>query len=452
MAYLEEYDRISQGDPAKGVGYIAGLIRSDPQGLFRELRGSRPIFRTPGFTLVTKFKDVQEVLSRNGVFTVKLYAPKMDPVVAGPFMLARDDTPTNWREKSIMKAMLRPEDLPAVRAGAGRYADASLDACAQAGKIEVVGGLGRRVPADVCEHYFGFPGPDRPTLLRWSKATQSDFFKNLANDPAVHAASVEAGKEMRPYLTALLAEKRAKVGEAASPPENLLERVVDAVLPGMAAEKRAKAHEAAPHPEDIFSRLVRTELPQELGFDDSRVVANMAGLLIGAIETTSQAIAQSLRQILGRPEVLSAAIAAAKDSDDAAFDAIVWEALRFDPINPLVFRLCESEYVVASGTPRQATIPPGTVVFACTASAQFDEDDVPDPETFNANRAPHQVMHFGYGDHTCLGKYVGLMIIPEAVKRVLLRPNPRLIPGDEGKLDFQGGFFPEKFTIAFDAA
>jgi cytochrome P450 len=420
MAYLDDYDRIPADHPQERVALMGRLIRTDPHGLFSELRASRPIFRTPGFTLVTRFKDVQEVLSRNEVFTVKLYASRMDPVVNGPFMLARDNTAANWREKSIMKAMLRPEDLPLVRALAGRFAEESLDGCATDGKIEVVSRLGREVPVRICGDYFGFPGPDMSTMYRWSKATQSDMFKNLANDPNIHAASVQAGQEMRPYLIELLAQKRLVDGST--------------------------------HAEDVFSRLVRTEFPEELGFDDTRVVANMAGLLIGAVETISQAIAQVLDQLLHRPDVLGAAQAAAGSGDDASFDGFVWEALRFNPINPLVFRLCESDYAVATGMPRQATITAGTIVFACTASAMFDGDDVPDPETFQPRRASYQFMHFGYGDHTCLGKYVGMMVIPEVVKRVLLRPNVRLIPGGEGKLDFQGGFFPERFMIAYDSA
>ncbi|HEX2148933.1 MAG TPA: cytochrome P450, partial [Actinomycetota bacterium] len=74
-------------------------------------RQSVLILKTPGFTLLTRFADVTEVLSREKVFTVRPYQPHMDPVV-GPFMLARDATPLNWREKGIMQAVLMPEDLP----------------------------------------------------------------------------------------------------------------------------------------------------------------------------------------------------------------------------------------------------------------------------------------------------------------------------------------------------
>src|ERR1700754_712945 len=108
MGYLEQYDALA--DDRSRAKAVAGWIRTDMHPFFRELREYRPIFVTPEVTLVTRYPDVLEVLSHEKIFSVRLYAPRMDPVVAGPFMLARDATPVNWREKGIMQALLRPED------------------------------------------------------------------------------------------------------------------------------------------------------------------------------------------------------------------------------------------------------------------------------------------------------------------------------------------------------
>lgn len=415
-SYLEQYDA---ADDKTKVGLVGKWIRTDWRPFFKELRENRPILRAPTFTLLTRFADVTEVLSREKVFTVRPYQPHMDPVV-GPFMLARDATPINWREKGIMQAVLRPEDLPSVRETAGRLADEALDAAASEGKIEGVSKLGRYVPIRIVGDYFGFPGPDLASMYRWSKATQTNMFKNLQNDPAVHEAAVKAGQEMKEYLTGLLAEKRA-------------------------AAENAKADA----PQDTFSRLVRTKFPPELEFDDSRILSNVMGLLVGTGETSSQAIVQSLEQILMRPEVHAAAVEAAQGTDIAAFDEYVWEGLRLNPINPLIFRLSVEEYTVAAGTDRETSIPAGTLVFACTASAGFDEEVVPNPDDFRTARPDFIDLHFGYGHHTCLGKYVGSVVVPEVVRRVLLRPNVHLLPHPEGKIDFQGGPFPESFWFGF---
>jgi cytochrome P450 len=457
MSYLEQYDSISADRPDEKVGLVNRWIRTDWQPFFKELRENRPIFITPKFTMVMLFADVQEILSREKIFSVRLYAPKMDPTV-GPFMLARDGTEINWREKSIMQAMLQWEDLPAVRKLSGEIAKESLDRSAATGKIEVVSQLGRYVPIRTCGDYFGFPGPDLESMYRWSVATQTNMFKNLPNDPKIQEASVQAGQEMRAYLEELLKEKRAKLAQEAHPQSSslstgdLLKELFDRLLYGTSTPQ-TPAPSAKPEvkpTDDVFTRLVKTHFADDIFFDDSRIISNMAGLLVGSGETTSQAIVQSIQQILSRPEIFQEALKAAQANDDATFDRYVWEALRFNPINPLVFRFCEQDYTLAAGTSRETHIPAHTLVFACTASAMFDANEVPDPEVFRIDRPEYHYIHFGYGHHFCLGKYVGLVQIPAVVKEVLLRPGVRLIPGDEGKIDFQGTAFPNHFVIAYD--
>lgn len=417
--YLEQYDA---ADDKTRVGLALKWIRTDWRPFFKELREHRPILKTSNFTFVTRFPDVTEVLSREKVFTVRPYQPHMDPVV-GPFMLARDATPINWREKGIMQAVLRPEDLPEVREMAGRLADRALDDAAPDGRIEAISKLCRFVPISIVGEYFGFPGPDLESMYRWSKTTQTNMFKNLLNDPAIHDAAVQTGKEMKEYLTGLLEEKRKTAfggnGNA---------------------------------PQDTFSRLVRTQFPPEIGFDDERLLSNIMGLLVGTGETSSQAIAQSLEQILLRPEIHAQAVEAAEAGDTAAFDEYVWEGLRLNPINPLIFRLSVEDYTVAAGTDRQTVIPAGTLVFACTSSAGFDEEVLEEPESFRTDRPDFLGLHFGYGHHTCLGRYVGSVLVPEVVRRVLLRPNVHLLPPPEGKIDFHGGPFPESFWFGFGEA
>lgn len=422
MSYLEQYDSLTD-DQAK-VQLVNRLIQTDWRAFFKELRQQRPIFVTPAFTLVARFADVTEVLANHRIFSVGLYAPHMDPVVDGPLMLSRDETEVNWREKGIMQAMLRPEDLPRVRQLAGQFADESLHEPSPDGRIEVVSRLGRYVPIRICGDYFGFPGPDLKTMYRWSKATQSDMFKNLQNDPAIHEANVRTGREMLEYLRDLLDDKRAAIREAGSNP-----------------------------PQDIFSRLIRTQFPSELDFNDKRILANVIGLLIGIGETTSQAIVQALEQILVRPQIAQEAIDAAREPEPHNFDRYVWEALRFNPINPLLFRYCESDYELAAESARRTIIPAGTMVFALTSSAMFDDDVVADPDNFLLDRPGwpgFTGLHFGYGHHTCLGRYVGGAMIPEVIRRVLLLPSVRLLPPPEGSINFQGGPFPERFVIGFD--
>ncbi len=418
MSFLEEYDAIDPGQPQQQMGVFFKYVLTDPGTMFAELRQHRPILVMPAATLVTRFVDVQEVLTRNKVFSVRLYAPKMDPSV-GPFMLARDSTEINRRDKSIMMAMLRLEDLPAIRTIVSNFAVTAIQQAK--GSIEVVSQLARLVPVQLTGKYFGFPGPDVATMMRWSRATQFDMFHNTPqNDPTVHADNVQAGTEMRAYLTQLVAQRR-------------LELAADPTL------------------DDTLSRLLKTVLPEVIGFDEERVITNMMGLLVGGVETTSAAIVQALDELLKRPAQLAAAQAAAAGGKDDLFAQFVWEALRFHPINPFVVRFSEQDYMLADDTDRRALIKAGTVVLASAASGMMDDGDIDTPEEFRLNRPDYQFMHLGYGNHTCLGDQVSLVQIPAILQQLLLCKNLRRAAGPAGQVDFRGGPFPESFVVEFDS-
>jgi len=422
MSYLQQYDSIPAADARSRVGLVNGWIRTDTRAFFAELRERRPIFRTPAYTLVTRYRDVIDILIRDDLFTVRPYAPKMDPVV-GPFMLGRDRQPLNWRHKSVMSSMMPMEDLPDVRALIGRIADKILDEAVPTGRLDAVKNLGRTVPVRMCGEYFGFPGPDEASMYRWSKATQSDFFKNIQGDPKVHETAVTAGAEMRDYLKGLIESRRAELAA------------------GVGADRH-----------DVLTRLLQTSFAPGAGLDEDELLTNMSGLLVGSVETTSQAIVQVLEQILLQPAVHKSALAAAKAGDSKALAAVVWEALRFNPINPLLFRLTSGETVLARGTSYETHLPANNLVFACSSSAMWDDSEIDNPDAFVPGRPSHHYLHFGYKAHECLGVHVGEVMVPETVGRVLLRENVHLLDGDEGKIDFENGPFPEKFLIGFRQA
>ena len=318
-----------------------------------------------------------------------------------------------------MRTVLQLEDLPIVRKKAGEIAKAQLDESAKNGKIEIVRDLGKFVPIRLCGDYFGFPGPDLETMYRWSKATQDDMFRNLTNDPKVHEDSVKAGQEMREYLAELLKQKRASYDKSSSP-------------------------------KDIFTRLAATKFPSDIPFDETKIISHMIILLVGSIEGTGQVMTQGLEQILKRPDVFAKALAAAQANDDITFDKYVWEAVRFNPFSPFLVRFCEADNTLAAGTPRETRVPAKSVVLAGVGSAMFDGAVVNHPDEFSIERPAYNYMHFGYGSHTCLGEHIGAVVVPEVIKQILLRPGIRLIPGDEGEIDYQGTLIPSRFVIAYD--
>ncbi|MFC4118935.1 cytochrome P450 [Nonomuraea zeae] len=441
--YLEAYDEALARDPMSAFGLVRGWMRTDWRSLFAELREHRPIFVTPAFTVVTRFADVTEVLSHEEVFSVRSFGPRLDAALGAPFMLGRDATAMNWREKGLMQVMLDPRDAADVRDLTGSLADELLDAARRppaspssdrfsgpspdrpsgpssyGGQLEAVGALFRPVALGVCARYFGVPGPDPQTLSRWTRAVVADGFANFLGDPEIQAASVRAGAELVGYLRDRLTEHRAALRAGRELPD------------------------------DVFARLVRSCLPAGTGVTDDRIVINMAGLPLGFVESAPGAMAEAVEQLLLRPEVLAEAVAAAGDPD--RFDRYVWEALRFSPFFKLLPRLCERDHVLAGGTPRSTLIPAGTFVLAAPASAMFDADVVPEPEEFRLDRPRHHQLFYGSGHHACLGVHLAGVVIAETVRRLLLRPGVHLLPPPAGRIERSLGIFPDTFVLGLGA-
>lgn len=176
-------------------------------------------------------------------------------------------------------------------------------------------------------------------------------------------------------------------------------------------------------------------------FDPERVVSNVCGLLVGTIETMSQAIVQVVDQLLADPARLAQAREAAQAEDSMHFDAIVFEALRFNPITTIQFRFAEAEREIGTGPPYAHSVKAATLIAACTGSAMFDPDLMPSPEDFKTDRPASSYLHLGFGHHVCLGKHLGLVAIPEAVRQAVLKPDLRRKAGAGGHIDFAGGPF-----------
>ena len=410
-AYLAKLDDASQ---AERWPLVRGWLRSEPLALFSELRRSRPVLELPEVTLVSRSEDCRTVLLRHDAFSVALYEPKQSP-----YWMAQDDTPDHWRDKAVMRAVLRREDVPAMRAFAARETARVL--ARATGCIDLVGSVGRAIPIALARRWFGFADASDAELFAWSRWNQVDAFHNQPFDDAPDSARIVAWREganarMRDFLAEALS-KRASTPER---PESDL---------------------------DVVDRLLRLQRSRAVDFDLGRVVLNLGGLLIGTVETISQAAVQCVAHLLRDASLLAAARAAALAGGDA-FDGYVFEALRFSPVSPYLFRRCETAIELARGTCRPHRVTTGTTVLALTQSAMFDEDAQVHPERFDPSRSPVPALHFGLGLHECLGRSIAEAVLPEMVRQcVLLRDVHAL-----GTVDRRGGPVPESFRIGWTAA
>ena len=161
------------------------------------------------------------------------------------------------------------------------------------------------------------------------------------------------------------------------------------------------------------------------------------------------AVTRALDELLRRPQELAGAQAAAQAGNTALVTQYVYEALRFNPLGPGVFRNAAQDFEVAGGTMHATTIPAGRPVLVALQSASFDSDRVPSPQEFRLDRPLPEYLHYGFGLHTCFGRYINAVQIPLIVQAVLRKRNLRRAEGEAGKLQVDGPF-PSTMTVEFD--
>ncbi len=408
--FLAEFDLTPESDRWP---LVRQWMKDKPQPFYKELRAKRPVLVTPECTLVTRFDDVTEILKQPTVFTVDLYKPKM-----GNYLMTEDDTHMHNTEKEIMLSLLRREDLPRIRNFVAEASNNILDDAS--GNIELINQYGRMVPALMVQNIFGLDGIKPEKLIEWSYWNQYDAFRNqhfheAGDSEVVHNKTKQANRMLGVYVAYLLLGKWWHMF-------------------------RGKPKK------DTVTRMLQEYYPKKAKFNILRQGINAGGLLVGAVETTSEAVAHIFTQLTDRPEMLSKAIELAQQDDTEAFDKICWEALRFKPIAPYIFRKAAIDYTLGRGTEQATTIAQGSTVLNVIASAMFDPAAFETPEQFNPERAYGQSFHFGFASHECMGKIVGMVMIPEMVRQVLRRPGIKAV----SPMEYLGKPFPEQYRFCWD--
>jgi cytochrome P450 len=438
--FLAQYDAAAEADK---YPLVQKWMKTTPLPFFKQLREERPILVTPECTLLALFTDVRDTLQMPKIFTVELYKSKMGVTDTDPgYLMAHDDDALHYREKSLMQGMLNREDIPRVRQIIQDAAKGILDDAD--GSIEIVNNYCRMVPAIMVQEYFGLDGIDRKKLLKWSFWNQYNTFHNQPFDlnskeefDRIVATHAECSTELVDYITVLMVRKILTV--------KIKDRIFGRLLKITNVIRSLCGKEPKEFKDDIVKRMLRSAFAEQVDFPLTRIGVNAGGLLIGAVETTSQAVAQVIQFFIDQPELLEKAKAASARADTADIDALVWEALRFVPISPYMFRQASQDYTVAKGTDRETTIPKGTNVLTLTQSAMFDTYANEDPEAFKTDRNWYHNFNYGFASHDCLGKYVGMAMIPEMVRQVLLRTDIHAT----APMDYKDGPFPEAYVLAW---
>jgi cytochrome P450 len=408
---------------------IAGVLTS-PDGqrmVFGFLRAFLPnlvigkvlvkAYENTGTAIISRNDDVKEVLNRDEDFEV-VYGPRMRTITGGEnFFLGMQNIPRYTQDTSNMRIAIRRDDIPGIIIpAAAKQADEIVSS--SGGKLDLPQALTLQVPAQMVAEYFGTPGPTRQEMIDWTTVMFWYLFIDLQADPKTIARAEEAAKNCRDYLDKAIAERQANPTDA----------------------------------DDVLNRCLEMQAAEIPGMDDLGIRNNMIGMLIGAIPTISKSATQIMDQLFDRPDALAVARNAAMSDQDDVLAGCIFEAFRFNPINPVIYRRAARDAVVARGTLRARKIPKGSMVFAANFSAMFDPLKIDAPNSFRTDRPWEDYMLWGYAMHTCSGAYINRAIIPALLKPLLKQNNLRRAAGPAGRIDTSGTPFAVHMHVEFDPA
>jgi cytochrome P450 len=400
--------------------HVMCWLVSDPYVLrmiFAFLRCVRPVailFRK--LVVVTKYRDVCDILHRVTDFSISEFmAPNMP---WGPFLLSLDWVEQHKRERQrLQRAVCHNEDVEFIKKIVNKRCNTVIEAKQAEGEIDFVADLCAPIMIEIISEYFGIPVIDDAQEMTRVLNDVASFI--LVEPPAYSARAKRAYDSMARLTKAVHTqiEKTVQDGPNDSP-DDLLSRLVKALY-----EKRGD---------------------EEEWFDKDWIRQYITGIAVAGSATVARASTHAIDRLLAHPSGLEEARKLVqvpeghRADEDHQLSQIIYEALRFRPMIPLVARYCPRETIIAKGTDYARVAPAGAAVIVAAVGANFDPDMFANPSHFDTNRPLDDYILFSLDSRTCFGKYVADAVMVEIIRSVLRLPKLRRAFACRGRVHYDG--------------
>ena len=363
---------------------------TDPLPLYRRLRAKHPVYPLPQYRAwaLSRFEDVWNAFLERDLFTEAegqvfsrelLTAPASD-TVPQPSLVPLDlfnnlDPPVHGHVRRAMGTSLLPGAVARMEPMLRALVRQRLDLLADTGRLDINLDIASYVSAGAACHIVGFDQseiPDAIALVNRSVARAPD-------QPGMTEDGWAAIAEIAARIKHLVVTRRS--GNVPGDP-----RMIDG--------------------------LISAQIPGRGLLTDDEIAQQLISILIGGTESLPKVVAAGLRELWRQPAQRAAAAA-----DPAALAATTFEEMvrMFGPAQ-WFGRTLKQDAVIA-GTPMRA----GERVLLLTASANRDEREFADPDTFQWDRPMRRVAAFGMGPHFCIGIHIarleGRLIVEEVLRR-----------------------------------
>ncbi len=294
-------------------------------------------------------------------------------------LLTQNRGEVRQRLRGALTGLIGPMQVEDLRAGISGVVSTLIDDL-PGGEVDLKQAFADLVPAAVYCNWVDAPLSD----ARWVSEMSETVLAIFRRDPALTPGIVAAYDEMFAYVAERIAARRDAMGD------------------------------------DFLSRLIRV---QEAGGLSEGELEDFAVMLIEAsTDNTAASIAIIIDRLAALPGVWAAI---AKDPKLAA--PAVREAMRLWPRSISTSRTALEDTAI-----EDVVIPMGATIFASFGAAQRQPDIFENPDEFNLTRPerpPH--MNFGGGAFACLGQFVAIIEVEEAIAQLAARyPNLKVANAD----------------------
>ena len=336
-------------------------FKANPYPLYARLRAEAPVCRTkllgqPTW-LVTRYDDVLMVLRDERFAKDWLPRTRWLHRVSGPVTrnMLNKDAPDHTRLRTLVHKAFTPSLVERLRERIQSVCDELLKELLQDikadGRMDLMRRYALPLPLTIIAELLGIPAERRARFHSLSRSSLS--------------------------ASTLLGVLRSL------PDQRLLIRRIRELI----AERRRDPRD------DLITALVQAE---EAGdkLSEEELVAMIVLLLIAGYETTVNLIDNGALALIQHPEQWELL-----RQNPALANSAIEELLRYtSPLDMASQRFAREDLGVDS-----VTIPQGHVVIAVLGSANHDESQFPDPDTFDITREPNRHVALGQGAHFCVG-------------------------------------------------